>query len=201
MARPHMADGPLRRSTSGGSTHCQLHLYVGVGCQRGMARAQLVDDDGRLIEADHIAAGRASKMALDPKSVGPASKAHKRKTPQEGPWRTTVGKSRGCNMPCVRTWPYQSRRNGSRVAGTGTDVGRRPRSLPPPAAGGAQLPSPCAPGAAGTRAGSGPDTTPERLAASRGAEGCERTTGWPSAGVIRFREDVHTTPSGNLALP
>jgi hypothetical protein len=45
-------------------------------------------------------------------------------------------------MLCVRTWPYQSRRNRSRVAGTGTDVGQRPRSLPPPATGGAHIPIP-----------------------------------------------------------
>src|SRR5450755_3777917 len=35
----------------------QLKPNVGVGCQRGMAHAVLVYDDGRLINADHLSAG------------------------------------------------------------------------------------------------------------------------------------------------
>jgi hypothetical protein len=67
----------------------------GVGSQRGMTHAELVHDDGRLINADHITAGRASKMQPHLTSVGPASRVHKRETPQRRPLQTTVGESRG----------------------------------------------------------------------------------------------------------
>lgn len=48
-----------------------LKLNVGVGGQRGMAHAVLVHDDGRLINADHLSARRASKMQRHPRSFGP----------------------------------------------------------------------------------------------------------------------------------
>lgn len=76
-------------------------LYVGLGGERGMTYAVLVHDDGRLINADHLSTGRASKMALHPKSVGPTSKAHKRETPQRGSWRTTH-RTRGSVQHAVR---------------------------------------------------------------------------------------------------
>ncbi len=173
----------------------QLNLHVGVGCQRGMARAQLVDDDGRLIEADHMAAGRASKMALHPKSVGPTSKTHKRKTPQEGPWWTTVGKSRGCNMPCVRTWPYQSRRNGSRVAGTGTDVGPAPPVTPSFCGRGRTYSHPLLQRFFRQAPGALQRLPSERLAASRDAGGCEHY-GWGGLRMVYRQEGKRDAQSG-----
>jgi hypothetical protein len=94
-----------------------LKSNVGVGCQRGMAHAVLVYDDGRLINADHLSAGRASKMHPHLTSFGPASKAPKRETPQRGPWETTVGEKRRPGQPLdasramcgnFRTWPARA---------------------------------------------------------------------------------------------
>lgn len=71
--------------------------HVGVGCQRGMPHAQLVDNDGRLIHANHIPAGRASEIELHLTSFCLAAEPPNRETPQRWLWRTTVGKTRGSN--------------------------------------------------------------------------------------------------------
>jgi hypothetical protein len=55
---------------------------LGVGRQRGVAHALLVHDDGRLIDADHLAAGSASKGISHPTRFSPAGRLCNRKTPQ-----------------------------------------------------------------------------------------------------------------------
>lgn len=95
-----------------------------------------------------------------------------------------------CKIPCARTRPYQSCANGSRFLGTGTEVGRRPRSFSPiwP---GAPFPSPARTWSEGTSI--------ETTRRSGGHQACERASDGSSAGGQTgrpVREDVRTIQSG-----